>query len=156
VEVTSEDEQLRRLEEPDYPEVVGTTEVLKLLDIPRQRLHELRSVGRFPAPLLELAATPVWLKSAITAFDSMRERRPGRSLQWFDRVFKDGESVTAVLAQRHDHDQVATIGISRKDHEDHPETFIGRFEDARAVALALGMADPPEFLSNGSVRWTRS
>lgn len=156
LEATVADEHPRRLQEAGLPELVGTTEVLALLGIPRQRLHELRCAGRFPDPLVKLAATPVWLRSAIVAFDSMRDRRPGRTLQWFDEVFKDGSSVTAVLAKRaDDHPVLATIGIVRDGNESTPDTFTGAYDTAHAVALALGMSDPPETISNGTKRWTR-
>jgi hypothetical protein len=41
----------------------------------RQLIHELRSAGRFPEPMVELAAGPSWLQPAIEAFAATP--RPG-------------------------------------------------------------------------------
>ena len=60
------------------PQLLGTQEVAAMLGVSRQRLYELRSSGRFPEPVAELAATPLWLRSAIAAFIELWDRRPGR------------------------------------------------------------------------------
>lgn len=65
--------------EPQLPEMVGVAEVAAMLGVSRQRVSALtRSHGDFPAPLIELAAGPVWLRSAIESFEERWERRPGR------------------------------------------------------------------------------
>jgi hypothetical protein len=51
---------------------------MKVLGVTRQRLHELRTAGRFPLPLVDLAATPVWLRSTVESFLEHWDRRPGR------------------------------------------------------------------------------
>lgn len=66
------------LERPQIPELVGSQEAVALLGVTRQRFHELRQSGRFPAPLFELAATPVWVRSGVEAFVERWDRRPGR------------------------------------------------------------------------------
>lgn len=66
------------LERPQIPDLVGSQEAVAMLGITRQRLHELRSTGRFPVPLLEVAATPLWARSGIEAFLDRWDRRPGR------------------------------------------------------------------------------
>jgi hypothetical protein len=61
-----------------FPDLVGTTEVAEILDISRQRIHELRKAGRFPEPVVELAGGPIWVRATITAFDERWERKVGR------------------------------------------------------------------------------
>jgi len=69
------DAELRR---SPFPSIVGTREVTEMLGISRQRLHELRRDGRFPEPMVELAAGPIWLRAAVEAFLRIWDRRPGR------------------------------------------------------------------------------
>lgn len=66
------------LEEPTYPELVGITEIADLLGTSRQRASELARSRKFPAPLAELAAGPVWPKRTIARFVEEWDRRPGR------------------------------------------------------------------------------
>jgi hypothetical protein len=66
------------LERPAFPWVLGHQEVVKRLGITRQRLSQLRASGRFPQPVVELAAGPLWLASTIDAFLEGWDRRPGR------------------------------------------------------------------------------
>jgi hypothetical protein len=67
-----------KLAEPTYPELVGITEIADLLGTSRQRASELARTSKFPSPLAELAAGPVWLKPTISKFVSEWERKPGR------------------------------------------------------------------------------
>jgi hypothetical protein len=60
------------------PDLIGTQEVREMLGLSRQRLHELKSGGRFPEPLVELASGPVWLRPAVERFIESWDRRPGR------------------------------------------------------------------------------
>jgi len=74
-----------RNEEPTFPNVVGVAEVLEMLGISKQRLSQLRQAGRFPDPMVELKATPLWLRSGIEGFmqwrrDEGRPRAPRRFL----------------------------------------------------------------------------
>lgn len=78
VEVVEVDRRDTELEVSNFPDVVGTTEVAELLGVTRQRIHELRKADRFPEPMVELAAGPIWLKPAIVAFDERWERKAGR------------------------------------------------------------------------------
>lgn len=57
---------------------VGGAEVAAMLGISRQRLHQLRQEGRFPDPTFVLGTTPVWLRTAIQAFQAGWLRQPGR------------------------------------------------------------------------------
>jgi predicted DNA-binding transcriptional regulator AlpA len=59
-------------------DILGTTEVVELLGVSRQRIHELRTAGRFPEPMVELAAGPIWLRSGIEAYLETWSRKAGR------------------------------------------------------------------------------
>ncbi|HEV2757283.1 MAG TPA: hypothetical protein VG318_16080 [Actinomycetota bacterium] len=67
-----------RLDEPNYPELVGITEIAEILSTSRQRASELARTPKFPAAHSELAAGPVWLKPAVIRFASEWDRKPGR------------------------------------------------------------------------------
>jgi hypothetical protein len=77
-ELVTDDELRMQLEIPNFPVVMGTAEVVERLGVSRQRLTELRASGRFPEPILTLAATPVWLAGAVDAFVETWDRSPGR------------------------------------------------------------------------------
>lgn len=78
LEVTEWSSFEKRLEEPTIPELVGITEIAGILGTSRQRASELARSPRFPAPLADLAAGPVWLKPNIARFVQEWDRRPGR------------------------------------------------------------------------------
>lgn len=67
-----------KLAEPTYPELVGITEIADLLGTSRQRASELAHSGKFPAPVAELAAGPVWFKTNVARFVDEWDRKPGR------------------------------------------------------------------------------
>jgi len=63
---------------PQLPEMVGVAEVAAMLGVSRQRVSALtRTHDNFPPPLVELAAGPIWQRSAIEAFAEQWDRRPG-------------------------------------------------------------------------------
>jgi hypothetical protein len=62
----------------NFPDIVGVQEVLAILGVTKQRLWQLRGAGQFPDPMVELAATPVWLRPAVEAFVETWNRKPGR------------------------------------------------------------------------------
>jgi hypothetical protein len=78
VEATEWSEFERSLEEPTYPDLVGITEIADFLGTSRQRASELARSQRFPSPLAELAAGPVWFKPTIAKFVAEWDRKPGR------------------------------------------------------------------------------
>lgn len=78
VEATEWSEFERRLEEPTYPDLVGISEIADLLGTSRQRASELARTPRFPSPLADLAAGPVWFKPTIAKFIAEWDRKPGR------------------------------------------------------------------------------
>jgi prophage regulatory protein len=64
------------------PKLAGLAEVAALAGVSRKRAWQLTRHPKFPAPVQELAATPVWLESDVQAFlDTPRPagRKPGYS-----------------------------------------------------------------------------
>ncbi len=59
-------------------QLLGIAEIASLLGVSRQRVYELRAKPQFPRPVAELAAGPVWARSAVEAFLGRWDRRPGR------------------------------------------------------------------------------
>jgi hypothetical protein len=66
------------LEVSNFPDIVGPSEAVEILGVSRQRLHELRSNGQFPRPMVELGIGAIWLRSTIESFNRHRARKPGR------------------------------------------------------------------------------
>ncbi len=59
------------------PELVGVTELGRLLKVTRQRASELARTGSgFPRPIAFLASGPVWDKAMIARYVQHWERRP--------------------------------------------------------------------------------
>jgi predicted DNA-binding transcriptional regulator AlpA len=78
--------------ESPLPQLLGSQEVVEALGVSRQRFHELRARKDFPEPVLQLAATPLWLRSAIDAFLEGWDRRPGRRNEaTLVRISEDGD-----------------------------------------------------------------
>jgi hypothetical protein len=78
VEVITEAELFRRAGEPTMPELMSAAEIGQELGVSRQRVHKLRSMPHFPAPLAELRGGAVWDAAAIRKFAEGWERKPGR------------------------------------------------------------------------------
>ena len=78
VEVKSIEDLDKELKRPNYPQLVGVSEVASLLGVSRQRVSELARADYFPAPLAELAAGPVWDRVSLTHFLETWERTPRR------------------------------------------------------------------------------
>ncbi len=66
-----------QLDASNFPDVLGTSEVCAELGVTRQRLHQLRKFRDFPAPVIELAATPLWVRSTVDSFLAGWERKSG-------------------------------------------------------------------------------
>lgn len=63
---------------PVIPELAGITEVAQILGVTRQRAHTIaRDSNRFPPAVQQLAAGPVFLRSAVEHF-AAHPRTPGR------------------------------------------------------------------------------
>jgi hypothetical protein len=79
VAVTSVAELAEQLNRPNFPALVGVSEVAELLAVSRARASELaRSATGFPRPVAQLASGPVWLQVSVLEFLSGWSRRPGR------------------------------------------------------------------------------
>lgn len=78
LEVLRFEEYERRALHPTLPVMVGASEVADMLDVTRQRVHQLRSHPDFPAPLVEVAMGPLWDARAVEKFAREWERKPGR------------------------------------------------------------------------------
>ncbi|HYP23268.1 MAG TPA: hypothetical protein VEV43_06825 [Actinomycetota bacterium] len=93
VEATEWGEFEKRLEAPALPELVGVTEIAELLGTSRQRASELARSPKFPAPLADLAAGPVWPKPVVARFAEEWERKPGRprskTSERLDQIIED-------------------------------------------------------------------
>jgi hypothetical protein len=74
----TEEELNEELDESPLPQLVGIAEVSEILGVSKQRASELARSARFPRPLIELAATPVWAATAIRRFVERWPRQPGR------------------------------------------------------------------------------
>jgi hypothetical protein len=67
------------LERSNFPAIVGAGEVIDILGVSKQRLHQLRNDGRFPLPMLELKSGPLWMRPAIDRWAEVEwKRTPGR------------------------------------------------------------------------------
>ncbi|HEV8681571.1 MAG TPA: hypothetical protein VGS09_02180 [Actinomycetota bacterium] len=76
-EVMTEDYLDWSLNEPPE-QLVGVAEIAGILGVSKQRVSELWSDPRFPRPVAELAAGPVWRLSMLKRFIDEWPRRPGR------------------------------------------------------------------------------
>ena len=78
-EVETVEEMDRRLQESNIPDLVGIAEVAGILGVTKQRASELSRSRRFPKPIAQLAAGPVWDRHAIARFvERWPRRRTGR------------------------------------------------------------------------------
>lgn len=51
---------------PDH--LMGVTEIADLLNVTRQRVHQLRSLEEFPEPTANIAAGAIWEREVIEAW----------------------------------------------------------------------------------------
>jgi len=52
----------------DVDNLCGTAEAAAVLGVLKQRIHTLRKRPDFPQPIVVLAATPLWDKTALLSF----------------------------------------------------------------------------------------
>ena len=80
VEAKSERERINELANEGIPEVVGVAEIQEILKVnTRQQVGQLAERSDFPAPVAELRAGRIWLRSDIEAFGKQWRRRAGRT-----------------------------------------------------------------------------
>lgn len=62
----------------DTENLCGTAEAAAVLGVLKQRIHTLRKRPDFPQPILVLAATPLWDKTALLAFKATWKPSPSQ------------------------------------------------------------------------------
>lgn len=79
VETVREDILDEEATQPDLPDLVSGPEVATILDVNRQRVHQLaHDHPEFPKPLYRLGVGSLWDRQAIEQFATVWERKPGR------------------------------------------------------------------------------
>jgi hypothetical protein len=78
VSITRESVHRVSAESPTMPELMSAAEIAEELGVARQRVHQLRSMAAFPAPLAELRGGAVWDAAAVRKFSAEWARKPGR------------------------------------------------------------------------------
>jgi hypothetical protein len=71
---------------PNFPELVGLSEIAGILGVSKQRVAQLRDREDFPKPVAELAAGPVWSRWMLERFIEEWPRRGGRAPAWRDEL----------------------------------------------------------------------
>lgn len=66
------------LERPNFPELIGVTEIAELAGVTRQRASKLAQSHGFPAAVAQLASGPVWTRPSLDRFLEEWQRKPGR------------------------------------------------------------------------------
>jgi hypothetical protein len=64
--------------QPMLPAFMGVGEIAAELEVSKQRASELSRDSRFPQPVADLAAGPVWLASSVRSFVKNWSRQSGR------------------------------------------------------------------------------
>ncbi|MEW6473565.1 MAG: hypothetical protein AB1679_14960 [Actinomycetota bacterium] len=78
LEVLSDTEVDAQLAQPNFPELVGVSEVAGLLDVTKQRVSALAKSESFPEPVVRLESGPIWTLPSVRRFVENWARRPGR------------------------------------------------------------------------------
>ncbi|WP_332107473.1 DUF2188 domain-containing protein [Mycobacterium simiae] len=78
LQVMTEADYQQAAEAPTMPELMSAAEIADELDVSRQRVHQLRGMAGFPAPLADLRGGAVWDAAAVRQFHKSWVRRPGR------------------------------------------------------------------------------
>jgi hypothetical protein len=90
LEIVGQLEQDRRAKTATTPELMSAAEIADLLDVTRQRVHQLRETAAFPAPLAELRGGAIWDARAVRKFELEWSRKPGRPARPMSR--RDSQS----------------------------------------------------------------
>lgn len=78
LEVMEAAEADRRLEERNFPELLGIGEIAELLGVTRQRASTLQTSAGFPDPVARLKSGPVWTEPSVRNFAATWQRKGGR------------------------------------------------------------------------------
>jgi len=79
----------REISTPNFPELVGLSEIAEILHVSRQRVFQLRERPDFPKPVAELRLGPVWSLPMLDRFISEWPRRVGRPAVWEEQLESD-------------------------------------------------------------------
>ncbi len=143
VEAVVGDELDRRQSVPNFPTILGTTEVCRHLEITRQRLHQLRKEGRFPRPVVELAATPVWLQTTIDSFAQTWDRSSGRRRLTGAEFGGELRNLFAHAANEAERASIVQLAYRRYHDLGHVASVLGT-ERAEVVSLLEEAREEPE------------
>lgn len=66
------------LDERNFPELVGVSELARLLGVSRQRAHMITGRPDFPQPVAKLSSGPIWTRPSVQLFVESWQRKPGR------------------------------------------------------------------------------
>lgn len=72
------DELDREIKTPNFPELVGVSEIADILGVTRQRASALAKTPGFPTPVATLASGPVWTRPSLNRFVEEWPRKEGR------------------------------------------------------------------------------
>lgn len=79
VSVVTSREFDRRLAEPQFPQLVGYTQIAKKLGVSRQRAREIATTTKgFPAVAVETTNGPLYMERLVDAFVERWDRKVGR------------------------------------------------------------------------------
>lgn len=76
--VTNQERQQAELEQPQIPPLVGYIEIAGMAGVSRQRARQFADLPGFPPAVVETAAGPLRLKSAVAAWLASRNKVSGR------------------------------------------------------------------------------
>lgn len=118
IELVTEKELDRRLEEPSVPELVGVSEIAAMFGVGRQRAAQVVQREDFPPFVARLKAGPVFVKWQVEAFGKRWDRRGGRPAKPVELTELDREVLTALNAtHREVEDSQSTTGNLVREHE---------------------------------------
>lgn len=89
-EATEWDRFAADLEAPNFPDLLGVTELADILGVTRQRAHAIAARDDFPDPVERLASGPIWTEPSVRAFLTTWERKPGRPATVRPHTFHGG------------------------------------------------------------------
>ena len=83
---------------PNFPQLLGVSEVGALLGVTRQRSSLITKMPAFPKPVAQLAVGPVWTRPSIDLFLQNWPRKPGRPVHKASEVYGTRPGMTVVNA----------------------------------------------------------
>ena len=79
--IIAEDELEAEVNRPNFPELVGVSELAALLGVSRQRASAVAKGPTFPKPVASLHSGPVWTKPSVGRYVASWPRKPGRPVK---------------------------------------------------------------------------